>query len=224
MAAPQLGSGHRAGRRPAGPRRAEAPVADDQGEVRPPSATSAPGGRRRGRDRPRDGPATAPAGRPACLDERARPRLEGPDLALQLGRRAAAGRAGRRRGGTAAPAVAPVGRLRARRSLAAQPRAQAGRSSRSAAMVGQAGFELRRRLAAVRSASRRCATSGPVSRPASIRIRLTPVTASPATIARATGVAPRHRGSSDGMQVERPVRAARRRRARAADGRSRPGR
>ncbi len=45
--------------------------------------------------------------------------------------------------------------------------------------------------------SRRTARTGPVSRLASRRMMLTPVTWSPAKIARSTGAAPRHRGRSE---------------------------
>ncbi len=48
------------------------------------------------------------------------------------------------------------------------------------------------------------ATSGPVSMPASMRIRVTPVSRSPARMAAGMGVAPRCLGSSDGCRFRAP--------------------
>jgi hypothetical protein len=53
--------------------------------------------------------------------------------------------------------------------------------------------------------ARRCDSStGPVSRPFSICIRHTPVSLSPASIARWIGAAPRQRGSSDACTFQQP--------------------
>ena len=46
--------------------------------------------------------------------------------------------------------------------------------------------------------------TGPVSRPASMRITMTPVSASPAMIARWMGAAPRQRGSSEAWPFQQP--------------------
>ena len=73
------------------------------------------------------------------------------------------------------------------------------------------------------SGTRSCATIGPVSRPSSIRISVTPVSVSPARIAAGIGDAPRCRGSSDGCTLSAPCGgSASQTPARA--GRSRPGR
>ena len=48
------------------------------------------------------------------------------------------------------------------------------------------------------------ANTGPVSRPASICMRSTPVSASPARIARSTGAAPRQRGSNEKCRFTKP--------------------
>ena len=59
-----------------------------------------------------------------------------------------------------------------------------------------------------RIGSARRASTGPVSSPSSIRITVTPVTASPASIACWTGLAPRHRGSSEKCRFTEPRRGA----------------
>ena len=46
--------------------------------------------------------------------------------------------------------------------------------------------------------------TGPVSRPSSMRMTMTPVSASPAMMARATGAAPRQRGSSEACRLRQP--------------------
>jgi hypothetical protein len=48
----------------------------------------------------------------------------------------------------------------------------------------------------------------PVSRPSSIFITVTPVSASPAMTARLIGAAPRQRGSSDACRLKQPSRGA----------------
>jgi hypothetical protein len=53
---------------------------------------------------------------------------------------------------------------------------------------------------------RASSSTGPVSRPASICIRSTPVSASPARIARWIGAAPRQRGSSEACTFQQPSR------------------
>ncbi len=47
-------------------------------------------------------------------------------------------------------------------------------------------------------------STGPVSRPASIAMIATPVSASPAMIARWIGAAPRQRGSSEAWMLKQP--------------------
>ena len=138
------------------------------------------------------------------LEEAARPRQVGPDLALQEPRRlrriqpavGAPERPGQRR------AVGGLGR-RAQLARAATverpaPGARPRRSRRRASRAGA--------VSSPSSGQRSTATIGPVSRPASIRIRVTPVSASPARIAAGIGVAPRWRGRSDGWRLSAPYR------------------
>ena len=56
------------------------------------------------------------------------------------------------------------------------------------------------------SGSARWATIGPLSRPASMSISVTPVSSSPARIAAGIGVAPRWRGNNDGCRFSAPCR------------------
>ena len=105
-------------------------------------------------------------------------------------------RVGRRRLRAAAAA-----RAHRRRAAGARPSASASRAERGEAIVQlAAGFVARRSACAVRS------SIGPVSRPASICIRSTPVSVSPAWIARWIGAAPRQRGSSEACTFQQPRR------------------
>ena len=49
---------------------------------------------------------------------------------------------------------------------------------------------------------------GPVSRPSSMRMMVTPVSVSPAIIARSTGAAPRYFGRSEAWTFQAPSEAA----------------
>ena len=160
-----------------------------------------------------------PSGR---LDERARPRLVGADLALQLGRRSRVGsrRPSSRRSGRVS--VAPSSGCGGRRSCRAATDRDAA-ASRSAAATSQRRLELRRRSRRRRARTASAPRSGPVSSPASMRIRVTPVSVSPARIAAGMGVAPRCRGSSDGWRLSAPCATVEQRRP-ARSGRSRRGR
>ena len=53
---------------------------------------------------------------------------------------------------------------------------------------------------------RSVSATGPVSRPSSMRITMTPVSLSPAMMARWIGAAPRHRGSRDACRLRQPFR------------------
>ena len=156
------------------------------------------------------------------LDERARPGLVGADLALELDGRPrrveapvlAAQRPGQRRA------------VRRLRLLGGARRASHGPSdvgqqvgAPSSPAAPRAPAPSRRRRAGVAA----CATIGPVSRPASIRISVTPVSRSPARIAAGIGVAPRWRGSSDGWRLSAPCAQVEQRRP-GRSGRSRRGR
>jgi hypothetical protein len=65
---------------------------------------------------------------------------------------------------------------------------------------------------------RASASTGPVSSPASICMMLTPVSVSPASIARGIGAAPRQRGSSEACTLMQPWRGM----ARMGGGSNRP--
>ena len=97
----------------------------------------------------------------------------------------------------------------------ALPAAPASPSAPTATARRAAQCRRRRGGRAARPRSRRArsrvrvhANTGPVSRPASIRMRHTPVSASPASIARSTGAAPRQRGSSEKCRFTKPCGSA----------------
>ena len=73
-----------------------------------------------------------------------------------------------------------------------------------AAEAGEPFARAIRRRPSPRSGPRRCSTMGPVSRPSSSSITLTPVVASPSRIARCTGAAPRHRGNREKWRLRLP--------------------
>src|SRR5881392_3600925 len=56
-------------------------------------------------------------------------------------------------------------------------------------------------------AKARCAATGPASRASTVRWIVTPVSSSPARIARSTGAAPRQRGSKDGWTLSHSARS-----------------
>ena len=164
------------------------------------------------------------------VDERSRPRLIRADLALQLdgGLRCGSSRPSSRRNGRVS--VAPSSDCGRGGKLAAEPRLQASIEQTRPPSSSSAASSARRRLACRRAATRSCATIGPVSSPASMRMSVTPVSASPARIAAGIGVAPRWRGSSEGWRFSapcssseqlRPGRSGRSRRGRAARDRAR---
>ena len=80
-------------------------------------------------------------------------------------------------------------------------RARAPSGRRRAAPARRAG---RRRSCRARSATRSAIATGPVSSPSSIFITITPVSASPAMMARLIGAAPRQRGSSEACRLKQP--------------------
>ena len=98
-----------------------------------------------------------------------------------------------------AAAAAPARRAPARRA----PRRSACAPS-AASVVGQAAGGRR----PARSASPRAAASGRCRAPASICMMVTPVSRSPARIARWIGAAPRQRGSSEAWTLRQPRRGA----------------
>ena len=186
-------------RRPAGPPRAGA---GRRAPVARPSASNAPGGAPARVGAGARAPHDQPPGR--RLDERARPRLVGADLALEVSAPAARDRAGRPRAGAAASASRPrpaagAASMLTRAATARASARAAPRRRRRAASSSSGAVSVPSR--AIRVA---WATIGPVSSPSSIRISVTPVSGSPARIAAGIGVAPRWRGSSDGCRLSAP--------------------
>ncbi len=150
----------------------------------------------RGRGLPDDDP---PGDR---LEERARPRLVGPDLALELARPSL---------GSSRPSSRRSGRVSVASLLGLRPRRDLARP----ATARGASHEQRRRALARRASSSGASPSvqrppsparrsDPCRGPASIRISDTPVSASPARIVAGIGDAPRWRGSSDGWRLSAP--------------------
>ena len=145
----------------------------------------------------------------------------GPGARARPPGRAGSSRPSSRRSGRVS--VAPSARLRRRRgarrrSQGSERAARAARRPRSrGAPRGPARSRPRRATDVLLGDDR------PVSRPASIRISVTPVSSSPARIVAGIGVAPRWRGRSDGWRLSAPWRQVRGAR-RARSGRSRRGR
>ena len=149
--------------------------------------------------RDKAGPADDEAFQSASM-EGVRPGLERPNLALQLERGTRRveptvlatkgtreGRPGRRLGPGVDSTCQPVGSASSSRSAAIRPR----RSSSSGVVSSPAGAWI---------AARGSAVSGP----SSMRMSVTPVSASPASTAAATGAAPRWRGRSEGCRFRAP--------------------
>ena len=90
--------------------------------------------------------------------------------------------------------------LRARRRLGPRPDPGAARATISAPIPARRAPSEPASSSDLIGSSRRAST-GPVSKPSSICISVTPVTGSPARIACWTGLAPRQRGSSEKMHV-----------------------
>ena len=140
----------------------------------------------------------------ADREPRARPRVAGAHDAVELGRGARRVEAELVDG-----QLLRVGRL-ARPAARARASAIRGQvlDEQLGADVDEAARAARPRSRRPRSARVRVAYTGPVSSPASSCITHTPVSASPARIARSTGAAPRQRGSSEKCTFTKPSGSA----------------
>ena len=171
------------------------PTRDDRARRRRRRATSTGSGAARiftGVPRqPRDGARRRRRARGSCRSSAVGARASS---RCALGARRSSPRRSRRRPAAASPAGA-----RRARALPARRRSCRRRGS-------PAGRAACRPSRAASIATARVATIGPVSRPASICMIVMPVTASPASIARAIGAAPRQRGSSDAWMLRQPWR------------------
>ena len=191
-------------RRPPGrcsSRRASAPSPQATVIAPPPAARTSPGRGGAGRQGPNR---AAPAGDRLAAEGAARAgkRIEGAQPPLDRRRRLAP--VDRRLGLVDLGGVADAGSVGCGRgcsrpaAASARPRT-ASAPPRSASRAAAWRWCRRRR-----SAWPRVSRMAPVSRPASICIRVTPVSASPASIARWIGAAPRQRGRSEAWMLMQP--------------------